>query len=282
MTLVINLVTRNRPERMAETVRRTLPNIQRDDTVFMVSLDEDDEPSIEAALALPVKLDIRMREDSVGAKHNRALDIPAMAYLPMVDYCPHVTPGFDRLMIEAVERFPDGIGVAYGHSANASFPNAQCVTRGLADRLGFIYPPYFPYWFIDHWIDDVARLIDRISCADVQIEILKKDGGTQELREPHFWSAFYDCARLIRRRSARAIIDSDDFAEAPWRREILRRNHPLVEFRSQWINDSVREMARDMPEAAGDGGDRYKRLKHQAVHMMAGWWPDMQTELAAA
>ncbi len=136
--LVINLVTRNRPERFLETVRRTLPNITRGDTVFMVSLDEDDGPTIEVAKLLSgIKLDIRTREDSLGAKHNRALDIPASCYLPMVDYCPHVTPGFDGMLIEAAERFPDGIGVAYGLSANASFPNAQCMTRGLADKLGF-------------------------------------------------------------------------------------------------------------------------------------------------
>ena len=83
----------------------------------------------------------------------------------------------------------------------------------------------------------------------------------------------------MRRRQARAIIDSPAFKEPKWRKEVLRRHYPLIEFRSQCINDTVRAM--QWP-AAVPGGPRYDRLKAQAGQMMLAEWPAMERELAAA
>lgn len=274
MSITINLATRGRPERMLATAEQTLSNIRLPDTRLVVSIDEDDEPSLCAAAKLPsdVTVSIKPREDSLGAKWNRVLDYPADLYTYTSDYVPFDTRGFDIKMSEAVKLFPDGIGVVYSRMANLSFPAIQGVTHGLAIQLGWMYPPYFPYWFVDHWLDDIVRMIDRIVHADIRVHVMPKL-PTQEMREPGFWATFYDAMKLMRRRQAVAIIDSPEFHESSWRRDVLKRNFPLHEYRSQWINDQVRALKLDSEPKPTD---RYLRLRRQALEMIAQEMPGLR------
>lgn len=286
MNLTINLVTRGRPERLLHTIEQTLPNIALDTTKLLVSVDDDDQPTIDALSHLPrdkrIIPVIRPREDALGAKWNRAMLYPADVYMPMGDYTPVMTPGFDRVILDA-NVFPDGIGAIYSQMANLSFPSIWCVTHGLASRLGWMCPPYFPYWFVDHWVDDIAKLIDRISFADIQISVFEKP-QTQEVREVAFWSTLFDSQRLVRRKQARDIIDSPTFMEPEWRKDILRKHYPLVEYKSQWVNDMVRSWPSSAwaEKAVTDGGGRYDRLRSKAVDMIADQLPAIEADMRVA
>lgn len=280
MKLTINLITRGRPERLVDTIARTLPNIVCPETRMIVSIDDDDPETIEAIKAfeadprvMPI---IRPREDALGEKWNRAMLVPADVYMPLGDYTPLVTPAFDQKVLDAASLFPDNIGVVYSHMANASFPSIWCVTHGLAMKMGGLCPPYFPYWFVDHWVDDIARMIGRISFVDMQTDVGIKP-TTQEYREAAFWATVFDCLRLKRRAQARSIIDSPDFQEPEWRKEILRNHYPLIEFRSQWINDTVRSWK---PAPFTPGGDRYDRLRVQALKLMEEEFPKLADDMA--
>lgn len=286
MNLTINLATRGRPQRLLHTVEHTLPNMALDSTRLLISVDDDDQPTLDALSDLPrderIIPVIRPREDALGAKWNRAMLYPADVYMPLGDYTPLTTPGFDRLVLEA-NVFPDNIGAIYSQMANLSFPSIWCVTHGLAERMGWMCPPYFPYWFVDHWVDDVAKLIDRISFVDMQISIFEKP-KTQEVREVAFWSTLFDSQRLVRRAQARAIIDDPAFLEPEWRKAILRKHYPLVEYKSQWINDMVRSWPSSAwaERAESDGGGRYDRLRSKAVDMIAGQLPALQDDMGVA
>jgi hypothetical protein len=282
MKLVINCVTRGRPQNLVETIAYTMGHIVEPETRLLVSIDDDDIESQAAIKSfsgdhriIPV---VRPREDSLGAKFNRVMQYPGDVYMPLADYTRIITPGFDRKILDAASLFPDNIGVVYSHMANASFPSIWCVTRGLAQKMGWMCPPYFPYWFVDHWVDDIARLIGRVSFGDFQIGYREKP-GTQEFREVAFWCTLFDMLRLERRAQARAIIDSPDFLEPECRKEILRRHYPLIEYRSQWINDSLRVRA---PSVISDGGERYNRLREKAVQMMNRAMPALLAEMEKA
>ena len=263
-SLVINLATRGRPALLLETVRRTLANMASDRTTLLISVDADDALTLAALKSLPddkriVPL-IAEREDSLGGKYNRCLAHPAGVYLAMVDYAPQITPGFDEKILAAASLFPDGIGVVYNHLANPSFPGINAITKGLADKLGWFYPPYFPYWFVDHWLDDVAKLIDRIAFADVQIDGTKRP-GTQGRHEPGFWGTVFDLMAGERNRQAVAIIKSDDFLTPDWQKQMLLGRMPLVEVASRAINDGVRRAQQEpaSPEP------RYQRIRAAAL-----------------
>lgn len=283
MTLSIILAARGRPELLRRTIAVTTANIREPDTKFIIALDDDDHDTIAAArffepLVPYLHVSVEPREDTLGAKFNRVLTAaPADTYLAMVDYAPHVTVGFDTRINEAAALFPDGIGVVYNHMANLSFPQINAVTRGLVERMGYLYPPYFPYWFIDHWLDDIARLIGRIAVADVWIDTSQRP-GTMDRRDVAFWATFYDAGMAHRRRIARDIIRSDDFLEPEWRKKLLLTHHPLIEERSTGINDSARAIQWPVPPEAPD--ERYLRAKAAARALLREWLPELEAEEA--
>ncbi len=106
-------------------------------------------------------------EDTIAEKFNRVLSTEP-TFISSWSITRRILPkGFDQKILDAAAVFPDGIGIVYNNLVNASFPSTNAMTRKLVDLMGYMYPPYFPYWFVDHWMDDIARLTDRISFADI-------------------------------------------------------------------------------------------------------------------
>lgn len=269
--LSIILATRHRPQLLIPTIERTLANVRNPLTKLVVALDDDDIPSIVAVSELAdinrrVLPSVMPREDSLGEKYNNRMSVaPADVYLVMVDYAPHVTPGFDQKILDAASVFPDGIGVVYNHMANLSFPQINAVTHKLADLMSGIYPPFYPYWFVDHHLDEIAKMIDRIVCADVWIDCSARP-GTMEQREPYWWATFFDALAPMRREIALKVINSPEFQEPDWRKRMLVSRFPLIEEVSQMINDTVRSAP--WSKGVGDHDDRYRRIKQHAVEIV--------------
>jgi hypothetical protein len=271
--LVISLATRGRPQQVVETIKRSTANLVLPNTVMMVQVDEDDAATVTALsmaqLDSRVKVNVKPREDTIAAKWNRALNERADLYLVAADDDPYITRGYDAELLRVAQLFPDGIGMVYGRMANASFSGVVAPTAKLCDKLGHIFPELFPYWFVDHWTDDLARLIGRLAFADVRTD-QSRAGKTQEMREPGWWATFFDAAYLMRRKIARDIIDSPDFDEPEWRKDILRGHSPLIEFRSKWINDNVRAQSKQLEGWSGLklADPRYQRIKQAAIDMI--------------
>lgn len=279
MRLVISLATRGRPERLIDTVSKSVANWTDPNTVLIVQADEDDRATIDVCKAQGwrwcggdgggVGIDIRPREDTIAAKWNRALKVPGDVYLVAADDDPYVTPGYDTKIIEAAKRFPDGIGMVYGHLANLSFSGAVAPTRKLCELMGGkIFPEYFPYWFCDHWTDDVARIIGRLSFANIRTD-QSKPGVTQEMREPGWWATWFDAAYLMRRKQAHDIIDRLG-SMSDWQYDLLKTHHPLIEVRSRMINHGVRAQNDQLSQWAGSlkPDERYNRVKQRAIDMV--------------
>jgi len=264
MRLTIILATRNRTGLLHKTLARTLPNVSRSDTRLLVMVDEDDHNTVNETLPDGVEKVIIRRPDSVGEKFNIGVKkAPADVYMAMVDYVAYVTPGFDQKILDAAAVFPDGIGVVYNHLANLSFPWLNAVTHGYVEMTGGMYPEIFPYWFVDHWLDDVARTIDRIAFADIQAKMDFKP-PTQVHREPAFWATLYDATAIDRREIANRIIDHPRFVESEWRKKILKSHHPLIEERSAMLNGMVKQM----PPMDKTTDERYERIRNQAIEIM--------------
>lgn len=286
MKLVISLATRGRPQQLLDTVQRSVANLVLPHTLLQVHIDADDAGTMAIRHQLQdidgrVGFTVAEREDTIAAKWNRAVahnkkylevvrdsDEAADLYLVAADDDPYTTPAYDERLLDAAQRFPDGVGMVYGHMANASFSGVVAPTAKLVEKMGGkIFPEHFPYWFCDHWTDDVARIIGRISFADVRTD-QSKAGKTQEMREPGWWATWFDAAYLRRREQAHAIIEALD--EPPLAKQRLLTHHPLIEFRSRWVNDNVRQM--DKPYTAwsglGTADARYQRVRQKAVDMI--------------
>ena len=292
MKLVYSLVTRGRPQSLIETLSRNLNCLSLPNTKIIIQADADDRATIDAVERVVLNgqyrdprvfLNVAPREDTIAGKTNRAMSEPADLYVVGADDDPPITPGWDAAFLEAAKRFPDGIGAVYGHLQNASFPSPYGFTAKLVEMLGYIQPAHFPYWFCDHWTDDVARIIGRISVADVRTDP-SKSGKTQEMREPAWWATWFDAAYLMRRREAHSIINAREFDSPSWLKEILRTHHPIIEYRSRWINDNVRAQARQLEQWSGlsNRDERYQRVRAKAGTMVTALLDGMDAKEADA
>ncbi len=270
-TLSIVLAARSRPELLVHTLARTLPIIHDPSTRILVALDDDDPETIQAAQKFAwshrrVRLSIRPREDSLGEKFNRVLtEAPADVYLAMVDYAPHITPGFDRLILDAASLFPDKIGVVFNaQSVESSALSAiNAVTHRLAELMGGFYPGLYPYWFVDHHLNDIAQMIGRIAYADVELDVSRRP-GTMDLREPIWWATFCDHLMPQRQAVARKIIAEMD--EPAWRKDMLLGAFPHHAYVSWFINECMRTHPWDFIRHETNTADaRYQRIKRRAI-----------------
>ncbi len=273
MKLVISLATRGRPQQLLDTIQKDIATLGQNNTVLMVQVDADDQPTImmlrNMALDKRVQVSVKDREDTIAAKWNRALEEPADLYMIKGDDDPLTGKNVDSKLLDAAMVFPDGLGMVYGHYANLSFPSVMCLTAGMTEQLQCIMPEHFPYWFCDHWTDDIARMIGRIAFADVRTD-QSQAKPTQECREPFWWATWFDAAAELRHAIADNLIDllKDDEGDG-WRKKMHRANFPWIDMRSRMINDGVRMNARQLEWMSGQPlslkDERYQRVKEKAI-----------------
>ncbi len=279
MRLTFDIGARSRPEKLVETVRLSLANAVLKDTVFLVCLDDDDESMVPYLDKFPkderIVLSVKKREDSRGEKYDRALkEAPADVYLLGVDHSILLTKAWDEKILQAASLFPDGIGVVnVGGMNNLSFPKLQAVTQKWVDLVGFTYNWDYPFWFIDHEIDDLARITGRQIFADVAVDTnrLRQGNRTQRMRDLRFWSAYYNIFTFWRRELANKIIDAT--TDEVWRKKMLKTWHPQTEIRSAFINQQVYNEADILERDHGANGappdPGYIRLKLAAEKKQA-------------
>ena len=269
--LVASLATRGRPTQLIQTLAQTMRCLSRPDTIMIVQVDSDDFATAaalsDAQLDPRVKVDIRKRPDSISEKWNRALSEPADVYLKSADDDPYQTPDLDEKILQAAS-FPDGIGMVYGHLANASFPGVIAYTAKWCEKFGWMEPEYFPYWFSDHWTMDIGKIIQRIAFADVRNT--PSQHQTMGRLESAWWATWFDAAHLFRRAQAHKLIKDKDFDEPEWRKRLMLGHAPLFEFYSMWVNDTVRQSAKQLDEWNSPRlkDPRYIRIKQKAIDMM--------------
>lgn len=271
MPLTISLATRGRPTLMIETVRKTLRNIVRTDTILFIAIDDDDQGSIGAIFDLPkdarIVANVGPREDSFGGKYNRALRFAqADIYLQMVDHSAFATYGFDQKIIDAAAIVPDGICTVYNRHACLAFPSMRAVTKQFVQKMGYFYCPYFPFSWVDNWLDDITRMIGRDVFCDIELDQTERP-PTMDRRDVKLWSVLLDALWPERERLARDIVSSPDFEEPRWRKEELLARIPLIESWSRYVNRSCRINAawfdRHTPPPAEK--ERYVRLKKRGL-----------------
>lgn len=273
----INLCTPTRGKRdsVLNFVGESISHSVLDSTRVVLGFD-DDIP--EACLVISDKIAISMakREDSLGAKYNRCADYyPADLYIMGVDDVAIATPGWDRILAETAEVFTDGIGFIYfGKEPHGEdFPSMIVVTERAVDLIGFFCPPYFPFWWNNTWIDEIAQLCGRIvdlRLTDGIITRYPKDGEWHEpaRRDIIFWAEFFDVTRPLRIETAQRIIAASDTPD--WRKRQMRDWQPQL---LAWLlkrNSSLRDpvYAEWVAKVKAPLDARHLRLRVNALRLL--------------
>jgi hypothetical protein len=279
-TLTLVIATRGRPDLLKYTIENTVAHISRERagaTKVLVCIDNDDVLTTRRLGEMPqadcILYSVKPREDSRGEKYDRALtECPADVYLPAVDCAPIVTPNWDAIILEKAALFPDGIGVIRTPYINGLFPPAlQAVTAKFVKLNGYIYNPEYPFWFVDHEIHDLARLVGRYLLADVEVlTAATRPKTTIRMRDVAFWASYYDFMAIERRGKARKIIDLLD--DAPHVKAHLRDCFHGIENEARSINEHVRQNAARIQAQRGDSGppdEGYLRAKARAEQKLS-------------
>ncbi len=275
MKLTFDIGARGRPEKLLETVELSLKHSVRDDTKFLICLDDDDETMTPFLDKFPkderVILSVKPREDSRGEKYDRCFkEAPADVYMLGVDHSPIITPGWDQIVLDAAALFPDNIGVINAPMNNMSFPKLQAITHNLAEMVGYTYNWDYPFWFIDHELDDMARMIGRYVFVDIEVDNdrLRVGNRTHRMRDLKFWTIYFETHAYTRREMANRIINSPEFMAPEWEKKMLSTWFPPVEARSAFINHDVFKNAEYLERECGANGappdPGYVRLREAA------------------
>lgn len=179
--------TRGRPAnvlRVIQSARETaeLPP----DFVFYV--DDDDAASLEAVRSVGASVVVGERV-VLSAMWNEAAKL---AIHDVVMHCGDDivfrTPGWDRIVLDEFERWPDRLVLVHGRDG---FQDARLATHGFyhrawIDTFGYLVPPYFASDYNDLWNTEVADSAGRrVYKPEIYTEHMHPVAGKAELDQTH-------------------------------------------------------------------------------------------------
>jgi hypothetical protein len=281
--IALCIASRGNPLSLFATLHSILPQCALSATTAVVGLDDDDPTLIDARVVLDalgperIIVSIGPREDSIGAVYNRcAAAIDADLYINGADDFKIVTGGWDVLLSQAAEFFPDDIGmIGFGQMPWPSIlPAVSATTRGLIKKMGYFVQDYTPYWWMDTWLYEIATMIGRSHYVPIDVEVIGPV-RTRGLREFTYWVSFVDDMRVHRRAIAESILSSPDFLVSPERRQELRESldHVCAEFRAGHVLPRNPAHAAGIEAAGYDAPDdeRYRRIKARSMKVLQEW-----------
>lgn len=240
MKLTVTLPTRGRPALLKQALEALTANTKdKDNTKVVVAADTDDgslDETFTMFFGKPVLNGVELcwssadRELSLGAKYNRAAKAaPADAYVQHADDQVIETPGWDDLVRDALRTFvyedkefrqstldstvyTTAPGLVYFGLGAGTMPANTVVNAAWIASTGYMFPPHFPQWWHETWLDEVGWLTGRIlwvpeiACRGIAPENNGR-GRTKAIRDLAFWAEFFQRTRSLRLAQAQSILD---------------------------------------------------------------------------
>ncbi len=176
--------------------------VNADGVILNIYVDDDDLDTIEFSSAFTRLTEYRFciswhilpRTGSMGMMLDALYRTsrPAEVYAPMTDDYIFRTHGWDKLIRDVWARYPDGVWLAYPHDptspGNVTFAIIGSCWISVTGRY---LTNYFPFWFDDVWLDQVAQLIGRRIALPMEMEPIGGKGVTQRMFNLWFWQQFF-------------------------------------------------------------------------------------------
>lgn len=198
MKLNLCIASRGNPVNLCDVIVQTDARvIDYQNTIISVALDNDDDsiPDVPDTQC-QVVWDIGEREDSLGAKYNRAArNSPADVYILGADDNIFTTDGWDEKVREAMGLFPDNFGFVYFGRLDGTLPTQMAVPQKLIEIQGSMFPEHWPFWYHDTWTDEIAHMTGRILWVDIDVKEIGGRGKTRGIQEVPFWTTLFDALR---------------------------------------------------------------------------------------
>jgi hypothetical protein len=117
----------------------------------------------------------------------------ASIYIPAPDDYVFNTPHWDETIRATFNRYPNRILLAYPDEPTASAEQVTFIILSAEwiNSLGHFLTAYFPYWYDDTWLDQVAQMVQRKIKVEIQVNPQGNKGKTIRMRNLRFWSYFF-------------------------------------------------------------------------------------------
>lgn len=276
MRLLYIIPTRARPLNLLGTINTAWRlRSGRHAVEFATVLDRDDDAAREAIAqgitgqmpAESCRFHLVERPDALGAKWNAPLQHRAMPFTPvdaallMTDRMIPITVGWDDVVAQSLDRFPNRI--LWWRCPSDPGTVAPVVPRSWLEAMDW-KPAVeaYPYWFIDTHLMELDRLVYGGPSLMMPAFYAGERKETQQLRDCAFWCRYYAALRPQRVAQARVIAERLSVA---W----VDRPELLAEFGS---HDAGRlHRAAEFEAAFGDKSEPwegYRRIKAEAEARM--------------
>jgi hypothetical protein len=187
------------------------------------------------------------------------------------DYVIEVPDWPERIM-RAATKMPNHIGVLYPRCRfHPGFANLPIISRPMYECLGYYMAPFFPFWFIDTWWEEIGIFLGAKIEIDLDVTLPDGKGNTHGLTDISFWANFFEASRPMRVRDALKLAklaynERDPqfqrlMAELPRRQYVCAKNVAHLRnprFIQEWQN-----------RADAEPSKRYAEVRAEAEALMA-------------
>lgn len=248
--------TRGRPEKIA----RLLESVGRSDKVEVIVGCDDDDETMRGCVGLSsARIVYAPRHNTLGALYNTLAErakgdwLMAMADDYVID-----TAGWPSILLSYGRRLPNKTGVLFAHDPHhPGFTTIYCIHRRVYAMAGYFAAPFFPYWFVDTWWDEIGEMTGLKLEMPINVWLPDGRGETHGMRDLAFWVRLFEATRPMREAVAREMLGHavPESRLALVRARVAHLSDPA--FLAQWGRDDGSE-----PSA------RYLRAKAVAEEMM--------------
>ena len=220
MKIAVLIPSRNRPLMLsaAITTLREMESVENE-VEYRIGYDIDDKVT-ESLMFLSLHNSswsfnnvvwLPSQERTIGAIWNKLAFISgsqsADIYSCMIDDAFTITPHWDKVMVEMAKRYDAFSWFEVSAPTNIGYPTC---TKSWLDKVGYIVPEHFPFWFMDSWFGELVQFVTNNAIPMTQqLALFSKQEATQNLRDLNFWWAFFNKTRVIRIKEAHRISGSD-------------------------------------------------------------------------
>lgn len=212
MKIAILIPSRNRPRLLSAAIT-ALHELEsgENEVTYRVGCEWGDTETIYAAnesRAVSYAFNRPPKNDAItiGAIWNSmASHKEADIYSCMIDDAFPISPHRDKEMARLAKQYDAFSWYEVSAPHNVGYPTC---TRAWLDKIGYIVPDHFPFWFSDTWFSEMAQFVTGNPVpVSTQMSLYSKQEATQNLRNLDFWWGFFKATRVIRLREAFAILD---------------------------------------------------------------------------
>lgn len=210
MRIAVLIPSRNRPRQLSAAITALHEMESGENEVkYLVGIDSDDVKTREGMKNNEVAHILTMPNGiiTIGNIWNFLAGYAkkdADIYSCMIDDAFPISPHWDVEMCKMAQRFPYFSWYEVSATQNPGYPTC---TKEYLNKVGYITPEHFPYWFMDSWMAELSQFITNEPIPVSQrLALYSKQENTQNFRHLSWWWGFWNSTRIIRLREAHNIV----------------------------------------------------------------------------